>query len=267
MTARPAHLPDFDSPPLEEVILGVQFAALKNYTSVVAHDVWALFKEEYPDVEEHPALDPSFEIFGGTSGFQTNLQFRFGNPIRGRLWFVSPEKNHLIQFQEDRLLLNWRREKGSKYPHFESIASIFQSHLQALQNFTIKQLESTLDIKQVEVTYVNLIPVANYSLISEWFEFIKLSGIDLEGLNLTFNEVISGVDGKPYARFVHEVQAAITRDGKEKGFRFNLTFRGKPSGNQISDAMSFASAGREKIVTRFKALTTEYAHKQWELKV
>ena len=267
MTARPPHLPDFDSPPLEEVVLGVQFAALKNYTSVVAHDVWALFKEKYPDVQEHPALHPFFETFGGTSGFQANLQFRIGNPIRGRLWFVSPDKNHLIQFQEDRLLLNWRREKDSEYPHFENIADTFQRHLQTLQNFTIKQLESTLDIKQAEVAYLNLIPVENYSLVSEWFKFITLSDIDLEGLNLTFNEVIRDRAGKPYARFIHEIQAAIARDGKEKGFRFNLTFRGKPAGNKISDAMSFASAGREKIVTSFKVLTTEHAHKRWGLKV
>ena len=65
--ARPEHLPDFESPPLDELVLGVQFSPLPGYSAVFAKDVWGLFRQQFPRVEEKPALDPVFETFGGTS--------------------------------------------------------------------------------------------------------------------------------------------------------------------------------------------------------
>jgi uncharacterized protein (TIGR04255 family) len=263
--ARPEHLPDFGSPPLDEVFVGVQFAPPQNYTSVFSSDVWGLFKKSYPVVQEHPALEPSFETFGGSNP-QSGVQFRFGTgPLRGRLWFISNEQDHLIQFQEDRFLLNWRkRPKLQAYPHFEGIADSFEKHLSSLQGLFETSLKTRLDINQAEVTYVNLIPVAKYYEAGDLFRIWGFERIDIENLNLHFNEVVHSADGKPYARLLHELQTVVTTDGKEKALRLTLTFRGRPAGNQIADAISFIRAGRERIVTRFSELTTEKAHLIWE---
>ena len=64
---RPSHLPVFSNPPLDEVVLGIQFTPVSSYTSVHGNDVWALFREEFPLVQEHPALEPKFETFGGVN--------------------------------------------------------------------------------------------------------------------------------------------------------------------------------------------------------
>ena len=266
MIVRPEHLPDFGSPPLDEVVVGVQFASPKHYSSVHAKDVWGLFKETYPKIQEHPPLEPSFETFGGSSA-QPSLKFKFGPaPLHSRLWFISEQENHLIQFQNDRFLLNWRkRSKDQDYPRFESIAESFNNHLDLLQGYFQASLGSQLDINQAEVSYINTVPLDNYSRAREWFCFFGLRGIELEGANVNFTEIINDSEGKPYARLTYELQTVITIDGKVKAFRFALTFRGKPAGNNISDAMNFVFAGREKIVTRFKELTTEQAHKSWEI--
>lgn len=267
LIARPEHLPDFGSPPLDEVVIGVQYAPIPGYSSVFAKDVWGLFKNDYPNIQEQPPLEPSFETFGG-SALQSGMKLHFGPPpTRGRLWFVSVEQNHLVQFQEDRFLLNWRkRPKDEAYPHFESIAGLFEGYLTKLNGLLEDSFTSSLNINQAEVSYINIIPVEDYSALGEWFSFIDLRDFNPEGINLSFSEIINDNHGKPFARLFYELQAVVTKDGRVKAFKLALTFRGKPAGNEISEAMDFAYLGRENIVTRFKELTTNMAHDSWEIR-
>jgi hypothetical protein len=70
MTSRPlADLVDFDSPPVTEVVLGVQFNSLERFLSPHLGLVWSEFKQEFPIVEEHPYLPPTFETFGALPAF------------------------------------------------------------------------------------------------------------------------------------------------------------------------------------------------------
>ena len=91
--------------------------------------------------------------------------------------------------------------------------------------------------------------------------------MDVENMNLAFNDVIYNQDGKPFARMIYELQTAISKDGKQKALRLSLSFRGKPDGGDISEVMDFIEFGREKIVTRFSDLTSEKAHQIWERKI
>ena len=264
---RPNGLPDFELPPLDEVVVGVQFDPPSEYSSIHTKDVWELFKNEFPKVQEQPQLEPTFETFGGVNP-PPGINFKFGNgPLRCRYWFISDEQSHLIQFQEDRFLLNWRnRPKESEYPRFEKIAESFENNFSLLQSFYKKTFNVPLEINQAEVSYINIVNVDSYSELSEWIALSGLENIELEGLSVNFSEVIKDKDGKPFARLLHELQSVLTRDGKIKGFRFNLTFKGKPRGSEISDAMDFLFTGRSHIVNRFCELTTEKAHIAWERK-
>lgn len=265
MRERPADLPDYSNPPLDEVVVGVQFDPPPMYTSVLAQDVWKLFSDEFPKVQELPRLSPQFEVFGRQGG-RTGPQFEFGHgPIRGRLWFVSQNDSHLIQFQDDRLLMNWRRRPtGGEYPHFEGIAAQFERHLSTLKEYFDSQLLWRLSINQAEVTYINLMPVAQYNEIGGWLRSIHVDELDIEGLNLNFPELIRGTDGKPVARLHHEVSTLVSNDGKRRLLRYGLTFRGKPETNTISSAIELILNGRRRIVHRFNDTTTDSAHQKWE---
>lgn len=264
---RPKDLPDFTMPPLDEVVVGVQFSPISGYTSAQVKDIWELYRAEFPNIQEHPLLDPSFETFGGSNPLQQGMEFRFGPPpLRSRLWFISEEQNHLIQFQEDRFLLNWRKgSNGSDYPRFEGISRNFESNLNSLQNFYQQNFGKSLDINQAEVSYINFIPVEDYSQASDWFDFIGLKNINIENLNISFSEVIKGENKKPFARIIHEIQSVVTTDGKIKAFKLSLIFRGQPHGNEIPNAIDFIHIGREKIVSRFAELTSKQAHTKWGL--
>ena len=64
---RPEHLPDFTDPPLDEVVIGVQFAPVPGYNSVHSMGIWELFQPEFPKVVEQPMIETQFETFGGSN--------------------------------------------------------------------------------------------------------------------------------------------------------------------------------------------------------
>lgn len=264
---RPEHLPDFTDPPLDEVVLGVQFAPVLQYTSVNARDVWELFKSEFPKVQEQPLLQPQFETFGGAN-LQPSFQFQVGAPpVGSRLWFISEQDNHLLQFQSDRFLINWRKNPNPQpYPRFEGIAEAFEKGLISLASHLASDFGHAIEINQAEVTYINIVPVDEFSNVGQWFGVWNGDISNIEGLNTSFDEVIKDENGKPYARLFHAIQSVYSIDGKHKAFNLSLTFRGKPSGTDVASAMRFVTTGREAIVMRFKQMTTESAHKHWGIK-
>ncbi len=261
---RPDHLPDFTDPPLDEVVLGVQFAPVPGYASIHSMKVWDLFRADFPLVQELPALEPQFETFGGVSA-QTGPRIQIGAfPVGSRLWFLSDDENHLIQFQPDRFLTNWRREPNTRpYPRFEGLAETFDASIRKLGAHFESDFSYRMDINQAEVAYINIIPVGSFSDAGTWFELWNGGTFEVEALNTSFNEVIKGADGKPFARLSHQIQSVLTADGKQRAFRLSLTFKGKPAGTSIDAAMAFLAAGRDAIVTRFGEITTEEAQRRW----
>lgn len=263
---RPAHLPDFTDPPLDEVVLGVQFKPVPSFRSVHTKAVWDLYRDDFPRVEEKPLLQPQFETFGGAN-LQPSFQFQVGSPVGSRLWFVSEEGNHLLQFQPDRFLTNWRRNPNSQpYPRFEGIVEAYLSNLTTLETHLSNHFSYAMDINQAEVTYINIVKVEDFSEAGRWFSLLSGDVLNIEGLNTSFSEVICDPPDKPFARLVHSIQSVYSIDGKDKAFNLSLTFRGKPASSDLTSAVAFLTAGREAIVMRFKKITTPYAHEQWGLK-
>jgi uncharacterized protein (TIGR04255 family) len=265
---RPLDLPDFGAPPLNEVILGVQFAPISGYSAVDTHAIWELFRRDFPKVEEQPPLAPQFETFGG-GGASQSLQFQFGPALPPmRLWFVSESQDRLLQFQPDRFLINWRQSAGvGKYPRYEKILETFETCLNKLRKHLRSEKNCNIDINQIEISYVNLIPVDEISNQSNWLRMWQSIEFPIERLNATFSEVIKDGNDKPIARLHHEFASLSSLDGKGTAIRLNLTYRGKPSAGGVDEAIDMLGQGRLAIVNRFTELTTEFAHSAWKRKV
>ncbi len=262
--SRPSHLPIFSNPPLDEVVLGIQFSPPPSYTSANAKDVWEIYRDEFPNIEEHHALERKFETFGGALP-SPNFGIRMGSPpIRGRLWFVEALQNSLIQFQEDRFLTNWRkRPNGQEYPRFENIASSFREKIFRLERCFESTFSCKLDINQTEVSYFNILPVEDYSEIGKWIKLWGCPQLKVESVSLTYSEIILDSANKPYARLFLELQSIPLSGGNEKALRLGLTFRGKPENTSCEASMKFVNAGRNHIVSRFEEITTDEAHEIW----
>ena len=64
MSRRPDNLPDFNDPPVAEVVLGLQFNPLTKFRSVHIGALWEHFRDNFPKVSEHPPLQQMFETLG-----------------------------------------------------------------------------------------------------------------------------------------------------------------------------------------------------------
>lgn len=260
---RSEHLPEFDRPPLDEVVLGIQFASVAGYQSVHSSQVWDLFRENYPNVQEQPASISEFETFGGTN-VKPNFSFQIGNPIGSRLWFLSNEDSSLLQFQPDCFFANWRKiTADDSYPRFDNIADSFEVNLTNLFDFFKSNFDYKIDINQAELTYVNIIPVDDFSEVSELVNIMNNDNFKVETIFTDFREIIKDSTGRPYARLKHEIGTVTRQNDNTKAIRFSLTFRGKPEENDIESAMKFLSLGRDNIVNRFDQMTTAKAHSIW----
>lgn len=263
-------LPEYQSPPLNEVVLGVQFDQPEGYQQIHAGEVWSLYKSEYPQVQEQIALEPAFETFGLPQAAQFNLGLIAG-ASHDRFWFLSPAGDELIQFQNDRLLHNWRKvgNEANEYPRFEMIVGKFENELRRLEDY-MRSLGSKpgqrLRINQSEITYINHIVCGGEPgtvlEASKWLSLVNVDQFAFEDFNSTFRRRVLRSDGTPYARLICQAATGY----KPKAGRMivlSLTFRGAPQGDTAEAALDFLGVGHQMIVEFFTQITTESAHRVW----
>src|SRR6266478_6911670 len=102
---RPSDLPDFDRPPVNEVILSIQFAALEKMKSAHIGLLWARFRAQYPDVIEQGPINAVFETFGAPPLPGPPIRFeQFLSPPMPRYWFEKSGTPDLLQVQQDRII-------------------------------------------------------------------------------------------------------------------------------------------------------------------
>lgn len=264
---RPEHLPNFEKPPLREVVLGVQFTQPKNYQQIYAGQVWDLFRSEYSEVQEHPPISPNFETFGISHQRSFSPQIKLATGANhDRFWFLRPGGDELIQFQQDRLLHNWRKvaDLSNPYPRFESMIARFSDEVKKLENFVSGLAPQKLQINQCEISYINQIGFGSYqdAEASNWVKFLNFGARIPDDLSVTFREVIRDKLGNPVSRLTCEIASARTPTGEE-ALLLTLSLRGAPPSTDINSALAFIAEGREVIVQRFAELTSADAHKTW----
>lgn len=265
VSPRPAHLPDYRNPPLDEVVLGVQFAPARGYQQIRAGEVWNLYKADFPVVEEHPPVPPTFETFG-ISGVPPTLNVGVVvGPQHDRFWFLSSEKSQLIQFQEDRLLHNWRKvgDRTNEYPRFETMILSFENELRCLEAYFNELAPQKLTCNQAEISYVNQIPFGPSGKVSEWLRFLDFGVNEPDDVSSIFRRAIMGPTGIPIGRLTCQLNTAGNRHGERK-LILSFTVRGAPADATISGALDFLKLGREAIVMEFTARTSDSAHEFWE---
>lgn len=153
-------LPEFESPPVIEVVFGVQFKELKNLTAPYTGTYWEfLGKENYPKSELRAGLNHIIESYDGSPITQQSISI--GNvPPLPRVLYVNKELNSVIQLQGDRFLQNWRKiEDADTYPRYNELFPEFQKQLKDFAGFLEKQEIGKLEIDQYELTYINHVPI------------------------------------------------------------------------------------------------------------
>jgi len=264
-------LPEFDNPPVSEVVFSVQFTPLEKWRSPHGGMYWSVIQSDYPNTETLLPLSPQIEKFGEefwerSSGVAVQLV----KPDITRFWFLDAEGVNLIQVQQDRFIINWRRVKGTEvYPRYkEEIRPRFEREWARFREFLAESNIGVPEVSQCEVTYVNDIPIGegedafteSLSLFSPWWGEGSESFLPRPEV-LTVSGTFQMPQKKGRLRFT--AQHMRRRRDNASVVQLRLVARGKPNSNSDEDVMKWMDLGREWIVRGFTDLTSPEAHKKW----
>jgi uncharacterized protein (TIGR04255 family) len=188
--------PGLDRPPIFEAVVGVVFAPL-SLSLVRLAQSYALWSEEFPATQDAPPLPPVIPAGQGPA-FQIGL---VPGGLSTRYLFVSASGEYLLQLQNDRLLLNWRKvDNDSEYPGYGELRKRFVSLLQRFDSFASDSGVGPIRATSTEFTYFNRIKGRpDYSIFSI---FQKLpSRVPGDAAYMQFSEVrnllsLSGIPGQ-----------------------------------------------------------------------
>jgi uncharacterized protein (TIGR04255 family) len=278
--SRAAHLPNpvnFDRPPVNEVVMGVQFSTPVLNDVTVLTEFWPLVREDFPRLEKQPAIPPATEDFG-VAQTAPSFQIQFGTEGPSpRYWLLSETGTELIQLQQDRFLINWRQlQPTDEYPRYAHLRERFLREYGLLRTALGEARWQTVNVDLCEISYINHIPAEIDG------STIQLSDVltavppfsqeeatvlpQLEDSNLQARFVLRGWDGRsaaPTGRMYLGAGHAVRGATQENIYALNLLVRGRPSGQTIEDAIDFFDEARMLIVRGFRELTTEGMHQFW----
>ena len=271
-------LPEYDSPPVAEVVLSLQFDPMNQLRAPQLGMVWTLFRKSFPRLEEHPPIPAVLESFGKSGPGRSGVQIEMSEmPFLPRLWLLNESGTELIQVQQDRFIHNWRKtDDGQMYPRYDYIRKRFKSEVEEFAGFLASEGLPAFAVNQCEVSYINHI-VANdvwmtHSELSKVLAFWSgaysddfLLGENEDG-TLSLRYRMTDKDQKPIGRLHVSLVPAYRRSDQAPMFVLTLTARGKPASNSADGAFNFLDIGREWIVRGFTSLTTKEMHNVWRRK-
>lgn len=261
-------LPYYKTPPVIEVVCGVQFDPLSHFTSVHFGEFWQRIKREFPNVEERPPLEDLQEVPPGTQPKHEIVTLDM--PPHRRIFYVDTSGNFLLQLQPSRFLSNWRKERlEDEYPRFVVAFDRFLRGWNAFLSFAKDSGFGVPCANQYELTYINHIPenegdqfprdIGRYVPIFSW-DF-QQSGAFLpspESVNARIRFTLPASKGRLHVALGH----GIRKKDEKRIISLELTTRG-PAKPDWTDMETWFALGHEWIVRGFTDLTSEAAHAQW----
>jgi uncharacterized protein (TIGR04255 family) len=265
-------LPDFSRPPLSEVVLSIQFASLTELKGIHLGLFWKGLRKQYPDVSEQPTIQTVFEMFGAPQAPRPFQLQTFMSAPMPRYWFEKNGQPDLLQIQHDRIVHNWRGgDPSHKYPRYSNVKSKIAKEIGLFSDWLASEGLGSIQPNQCEVTYTNLIDLKESDQLHA--DLKRLTPLltdrvtedvpaDLEDVTTSSRYIFFHNErraGRVYVQF----QPVFRQDDLTPLIKLEITARGRPEGEEISDALSFLDVEHEQVVRTFAAVTSEEMHKLW----
>jgi uncharacterized protein (TIGR04255 family) len=260
----------FADPPVNEVILGVQYSSRVADDAVALAAFWPLIREDFPGLAKQPALPPAIETFTSEPAFQQPIQFIQGQPDT-RYWFSSRDDTRLIQVQPDRFIVNWR-ERSDQYPRYRTLRREFCEHYERFLESLPTGADASVDL--CEVTYINHIEAAKKGVLHRPLgEILRLArevgGVLPRSEDTTLQEryvLADAASESPNGRLYITAVPGFRQADQAPIYVVTMMVRVRPGGTDLRDIVSCFDAARDLIVRGFKDITTPAMHKLWGLR-
>jgi len=257
-----SQLPEFNKPPIIEVVFGIQFEPIPLEAPKVGA-FWQRIRKDYPKTQTAPLLPAVKEMFGG-HGAQQEISF-FQTSIQ-RTFFLDETEAWLVQLQPDRFLTNWRRlDPTADYPRYASVKAKFEDSVSRFLHFCSEEALGNPRVNQLELTYINHIALdageldlASVGKIFRDLQWGKPRDVLPEPESLAWKVTfpIHEITSRLHVSLNH----AIRRLDEKPLFILELTVRGMPAADSAPPWNEWFNASHERIVRAFADLTTDFAH-------
>lgn len=271
--------PDFANPPIVEFVLGAQFAPLENFNTGHFGLFWErLGRNEWPIVGEEPPLDPQFEQFEAPRWRTVrNLQFKLQPGFQqGRLTLQNADRDRMIQLQDTRFLLNWRKRTSGtevKYPSDKVLIGEFESKFAFLEKFVAEHNLGELQLNQWEITYVDSFPQDElWQSPADWQHILPglfgtLSTTTQSELSLEHRAAEWSYEIRPKKGRLHvNAQVGFLTESGRPSLLLNLTARGPIGGSGIASLREGLDLGHLVSVREFLAMVDPEIKAKWNQK-
>ena len=263
-------LPEFETPPVSEVAISIEFTALPNWRGPHAGLYWGKIARDYPKTEVQLPLPSQIEPAGQALQPQT-VRVEMMSPDLSRVWFIANPPTDLIQIQRNRFIVNWRKVNGTEtYPRYQKhVRPRFLQEWKRFQEFVKEQDLGAIDVVQCELTYVNDILKGegwntfeeSITMLANW----KSRGTTgflppLETLSVSGSMAVAEARGRLHFAFQHVFRQIDMREA----IQLKLVMRGRPASSREDDVAKWLDDGHERIVLGFVDLTSPEAQKLWK---
>ncbi len=223
-------------------------------------------------VSVQPPLGSTIERFGPERQMAGPVFEIISSPTSARCWYIDESEQHLVQVQNGRFILNWRKvEDDDQYPHYPQLRTEFEAEWNRFSKFLIDNDLGQPRVLQCEVTYVNHINRG-----SAWQSFDDLPKVipawsgqhsghiptstRVGWLNVRY--LMPGNQGRLHVALQH----ALRKTDAQETIQLTLTARGAPKSSDMKDILASFDLGREWVVCGFTDFTSESMHKIWRRK-
>lgn len=258
-------LPEYENPPVIEVVCGVLFRPIEGFMAPHLGLLWELYKPDYPRCKEVPPLAPVIELFDKPPTVKLELAEL---PPLPRIWFEHATGNEIIQVQRDRFHYNWRKVRSEdEYPRYPQVLHAFEQRLSTFVNFVSDSELALITPIQYELSYINHIPRGD-----GWNALLDIGNVfpdfawrarhgrllsDFEDINWRTKFELPEQQGRLHVA----IRYATRQDDNRPVLLFELTARGIGKDQSLKKSREWFDLAREWIVRGFTDLTGEALQK------
>jgi uncharacterized protein (TIGR04255 family) len=246
----------FSNPPVQETAMSVEFQPMPALSASRLVEVRNSWSPPYDHQEDHPAL-PAIPL----EGDMPFIQFGPGvPPVSLRLWGEDRASGRLLQIQQDRLILNWRRlSPDLTYPGYPTLLEEFASRWQGLVTALGVAGLPVPRPTTAEYTYVNVIQATGDTDLTRALETLVPEPRHMPGRD-------AGVFYRTQRRLLQDEGAAgivvVTANREPDVPHWNLTITTKVQA-VASDPVASLDIAHSASRNTFLAVTTGDAQSAW----
>ena len=127
---------NYESPPVVETVVGVQFDRLSNFTNAHLGAYWHhIGVDHWPTPVDAPPLTSQFERFHDSSNWGGGFNLHLTQDPASRMQLKNHDGSRMLQIQNGRMHHNWLGEEGGEYPRYEAVRDEFEKYLRSFIEF------------------------------------------------------------------------------------------------------------------------------------